>query len=258
MKTPKRWLVDLFKRRYGPVMWRLLAPHWRLKSGVTVEMSSEADWIIFSDIFLDGEYDEPIARMHAALPNGPWTVVDIGANVGLFTLRLVDRIRSYQAASSKLNIHAIEGAPSSYKILLRRLAFAGCGDMVTPHLGLIGNRSGEGVLYESTNHGLSSACAPAENASSIRSNFLNLIDILPHSGPIHLLKCDIEGSEERFIEQYPDLWPRVERAVFELHHNLCDTKRCGRLLMESGLNSRTDLRISPAFSVSLFERHTAL
>jgi FkbM family methyltransferase len=254
MKTPKRWLVDLFKRHYGSNMWRLIAPSWRLKSGVRVEVSSEADWIIFSDIFLDGEDDEPIRRMRAIHPAGPWNVVDVGANVGFFSLRVVDQLPTQEGDSKRLQICAIEGAPSNYDKLLRRLAFSGSGRLVTPYLGLIGERSGTGLIYESLNHGLNSTRAPAGAATSIKSGYLDLEKILPPSAPIHLLKCDIEGSEQKFIEEYPELWPRVERAVFELHHDLCDTERCGRLLAQGGLTRRTDLRKTPAFSVSLFER----
>ena len=38
-----------------------------------------------------------------------------------------------------------------------------------------------------------------------------------------LLKCDIEGAELLFLENYEDLLGKVRNAVFELHHEQCDT-----------------------------------
>ena len=42
---------------------------------------------------------------------------------------------------------------------------------------------------------------------------------------IDLMKIDIEGSEEAFICDLPDIFQHVERLVIEIHPNLCDAHR---------------------------------
>jgi hypothetical protein len=69
-----------------------------------------------------------------------------------------------------------------------------------------------------------------------------------------LLKCDIEGAELLFIQSYADLLRKVKHAVFELHHDQCDTDKCVGILQELGFH-QTIPRANSSFSVSLFSRH---
>jgi hypothetical protein len=66
---------------------------------------------------------------------------------------------------------------------------------------------------------------------------------------IDLLKCDIEGSELLFVENYPDLLRKVEIAVFELHSNLCDTRRVQELLTEYGFTHSEIHRTRESYSL---------
>jgi len=59
---------------------------------------------------------------------------------------------------------------------------------------------------------------------------------------IHLLKCDIKGSEQAFLENYPQLLERVEVGTRELHHSLNDSRRCHDLLQEYGFQVHTRKR----------------
>ena len=47
----------------------------------------------------------------------------------------------------------------------------------------------------------------------------------------------MKQAEEAFIESYCDLLALQPRLVFEFHHDLCDTKKCDRLLKERGFDS---------------------
>ena len=85
--------------------------------------------------------------------------------------------------------------------------------------------------------------------------FVDLDTLLPPGERIALLKCDIEGAEEIFLENYPQLFSRVDRAVFELHYDRCNVDRCVDLLDQAGLTRRTVIRdCRPEYSVDLFER----
>ena len=64
---------------------------------------------------------------------------------------------------------------------------------------------------------------------------VNLDDLFPIPIAIDLLKCDIEGAEQIFLNHYPGLMQRVQSAVFELHSNYCDAKKCIELIQAAGL-----------------------
>jgi hypothetical protein len=68
------------------------------------------------------------------------------------------------------------------------------------------------------------------------------------------MKCDIEGSEESFIANYPDVLSRTERAVFEFHPRFCDVARCVELLASAGLAHSVVLRSHPLYEVRYFTR----
>ena len=68
-----------------------------LPSGVRVEIGSPSDWFVYNEVFVDGEYDAVLDALIASPAPSP-IVLDLGANVGLFTLRLMDRwLRSSRA-----------------------------------------------------------------------------------------------------------------------------------------------------------------
>ena len=78
--------------------------------------------------------------------------------------------------------------------------------------------------------------------------------LFPEGVSIDLLKCDIEGSELELLESYGDLLRRVEIAVIELHHEICDTARCYELLRAAGFAGEERLREDDRVSVALFWR----
>jgi len=70
---------------------------------------------------------------------------------------------------------------------------------------------------------------------------------------IDFSKCDIEGSELMFIENYGDLLRKVRYAVFALHHDLCDTEKCLSILESLGFQ-QTISRANDSCSVSFHSR----
>ncbi len=76
---------------------------------------------------------------------------------------------------------------------------------------------------------------------------------MENTSEIDLLKCDIEGAELLFLENYEDLLAKVRNAVFELHHEQCDTAKCRAILKKSGFRE-TVLRDTPTFSVNFMTR----
>lgn len=226
--------------------------HWKTASGLRVSVLGAADWYLYNEIFVEGEYDAPIdAVLRRAPASAPVSVLDLGANVGFFTLRFVDRLRRARP-EQPFRVTMVEGSPRLAGEAARRVVEAnGLGDRVRVVHGLAGDRRGSARLHEGDFHprnGLSG------DGSGTEVPFVNLETLLPPGEPIDLLKCDIEGSEERFAESYGALLRRVRAAVVELHPALCDTERSLRLMAEAGLTERTLLRQARETSVVFLSR----
>jgi len=245
-KAGRRWL----ERR----AWRRLALRWTLGSGLELEVRSRGDWVLYNDIFVDGEYDEPVLAALAAAPAGnPFTVLDLGANVGFFALRVLDLVRRGVDPGRGLRIVCVEGSRRSHEELRRRLdANEGVASQVETVLGLVGEREGRARLSDRAFHPMSSVVAGSERGEWV--DYVDLERLVPGPAPIALLKCDVEGSELCFLRSYPELLGRVESAVFELHPGLCDVDECVKLLDRAGLSRRKELRRSPSFSLQWFTR----
>ncbi len=70
--------------------WRILQPEICMHSG-TATVRSDSDWGVANEIFVHGDYDRAI--LQAIRPDGqvePLRILDLGANVGFFSLRCID------------------------------------------------------------------------------------------------------------------------------------------------------------------------
>ena len=221
-------------------------------SGMTLRITNPSDWFVFNEIFVKGEYDTAIglALEHAG---ERMSVLDLGANVGFFSLRVLDQRRVLERNDVQVEIVAVEGSPRYYRQLTTRLDEAAVNGGVRPVFGLVGRRSGEGVICE-TVFGARSSIVRSEEGGSARVRFVDLDSVLAPNVPIDLLKCDIEGAEELFLENYPHLLRQTRVAVLELHDTLCDTNRCKRLLAEAGLTMRNSRDGAPGTVTALFVR----
>jgi FkbM family methyltransferase len=245
-KAARRWL----ERR----AWRRLDLRWTLSTGSCAEVRSRGDWVLYNDIFVDGEYDEPLVEALAAAPPGvPFTILDLGANVGFFALRALHRVRRSAAADRPVRIVCVEGNPRIFAELRQRLGSThDPASQVTTALGLVGDRAGRARISDRAFHPMSRIVGDRERGVWV--DFVDLERLLPPPAAISLLKCDIEGSELHFLRTYPDLLQRVQSAVLELHPGLCDVDECTKLLDRAGLRPRKELRRSPSFTLQWFTR----
>jgi FkbM family methyltransferase len=228
---------------------------WTVKSGLKVRVASDSDWVIYNDIFVDGEYDIPIQlALRSAPTDRPLNVLDVGANVGFFTLRFVDLLRRGLGDRLPFRITLVEGSPKIAADLSRRLLDENrLGEGARIVQGLVGERAGAAKFAEYDFHATNSIFFD-RTADSVKVNFVDLDKLFDQDEAVDLLKCDIEGAELRFIENYPALLRRTSAAVFELHHDKCDTERCRKLLSAAGLSDQRLLRQETTFSVWHFLR----
>ena len=231
-----------------------LNPSWTLKSGIVIRVLNYNDWMIYNDIFVEGEYDTAIDDLLAAGREGlrPARILDLGGNVGFFTLRLADRF--LRKGRTDFQVTMVEGSPSTYAELRERLAANEplLAKRVTAVHGLAGERAGFAEIVESESHGENTILDRARGGEKVA--FLDLEELVKSWERIDLLKCDIEGAEELFLRNYSGLIRKTERAVFEFHHDKCDIPLCRRVLAESGLKNTLTVREFGHCSVEFFRR----
>jgi hypothetical protein len=110
LKIFRRALPARLRERLRQWMFEWLDLRWKTRSLVHLHVATFEDWILYNEIFVNGEYDHAIAlAVDAARDDGsPLQVVDLGANVGYFTLRAVDHVLGRGGAVESLTITAVE------------------------------------------------------------------------------------------------------------------------------------------------------
>ena len=146
-RTVKSLVPDALKWKLRKWVWMRLNPSWQLRSGIIIRVLNYNDWMIYNDIFVDGEYDPPIEELLAGTPNGA-RVLDLGGNVGFFTLRVADVF--LRQGRSDFEVIMVEGSPSTFAELNQRLAANEklLQKRVRSVNGLAGERTGAAVIAE--------------------------------------------------------------------------------------------------------------
>ena len=177
-----------------------------LRDGGTVRIrTAPGDRHTFHRIFARDEY-----RLNAFGPGALDTVIDIGAHVGFFAVRvapLAARVLCYEPVLSnfELLLWNVAGFPH---LRAHRLAVAG--------------RRGRVRLFLSerpSSHSMFPREATQRRAG-IEVPCVTLADILEENAVEHcdLLKLDCEGAEYEILFSLPDgLWSRIARVVLEYH-----------------------------------------
>lgn len=179
---------------------------------------------------LSAWYETSILQVYAPerrfVPQPGWAVVDVGANIGAFSVWAAGKM----GASGRLL--AIEPNPVSFRELRRSLdelavhatAFAvACGDV-----------EGEVTLHFQPGYTVSSSLTSFDAASESATVPMRRLDaILGETGISHvdLLKIDVEGAEELVLRGAGDALRRIDRVVLETTHD--DIGRGVRSLMDA-------------------------
>ncbi len=251
----RRVIHNTYWRAKSTILYRylygLLKLDYQLRSGIKLQVASLGEWWTYNDIFVNREYDAAIEEALARSGPGHFVALDLGANVGYFTLRFADLLFHRQTPPRSCEIILIEGSPHNFRELSRRLVAQTIPGLKYQLVhGLVGQKNGWGSIRESAIHVKNTTVGTGGKAQNVA--FVDLEKIVGNE-KIDLLKCDIEGAELSFLENYPELLRRVDTAIIELHHGLCDTSKCRALLSAAGLHE-IELRGDSEVSVSLFSR----
>lgn len=209
--------LDFDRRRACTIRLGGLELHLRPGSG---------ELCLYQEIFRDFAYER-----HPAFALRPgWSVLDCGANIGMFSLRA--------ARAGCAQILALEPDPETFGRLALNLERNGASAVIP--LRLAAGRATCRAAFErsavSTLGQLVSG-APREGSASSRvvvevTTLANLFDRYSVRN-VHLLKLDVEGAECDVLEGARPVLDRVERVVMEYHgaQRLSD---CERLLRQYG------------------------
>jgi len=245
-----RYIWNPFRNVY----WKLLDLECELRSGLRVQVHNRPDWEIYNEVLVNGEYDVPIRHVLDRFEHGrPFVVIDLGGNVGYFALRCANEC-ILREIGEKLSLVVVEGAPLMFRELERRVRTQPLlDDKVRLLNGLAGRKDGDAYITGSHLHYSNVATAESRPGSS-RSTFINLDKELAGFATIDLIKCDIEGSEFDFIDNYEDLLRKTRAAVFELHRFGRSLEDARNKLTQYGFNRRLVLRDTEFYSVEFYTR----
>ena len=150
------------------------------------------------------------------------TVVDIGANIGVYSIFLADLVGTHG------RVFAFEPDPVLFEAAVTNVRVNGKNEVITLHNLALGSRTGQATLHRSTyNSGDNRLSASATHKESVPVNVARADDVLD-GAKIDLIKMDVQGWESdvlRGLEQtlrsnpaltvYFEYWPEGLRRAGE-------------------------------------------
>lgn len=167
------------------------------------------------------------------VPEKCWRILDVGAYIGLYT------VRSARLVGNCGRVYSFEANPWIFSYLTRNIALNRLKNVRTYNLA-VGSEFGEKELYVGESMVNSSLLEEyVEYMSEIntirRVRVVPLDFVLDKLGFVDLLKIDIEGLEEKIISSSKTLAPEnVRRIVVEVHPPLTYSASISRLLEKKG------------------------
>jgi FkbM family methyltransferase len=200
----KNWRTVVSSRRTGVPFNR-----FELRCGAIIGFSGNPPWNIFSDIWRHHEYTRAPLRFYST----PRVVVDIGANVGFFTLYAATQWRD-------ASIYAYEPAPENFATLTHNVELSRASRVCCSSRAVAAAR-GETKLYLKQESGWHSIWAEGAE-SSITVPTISLDDIAREidGEAIDFLKLDCEGAEYAILTGCEALLSTLVRQIAMEYHEV--------------------------------------
>jgi FkbM family methyltransferase len=199
-----------FISRYVPYVDPAI--HWSTRQGTSFETPpGDRAWWSSIESFPFDSY-----RLDELRPRAAFTFLDIGANVGAFSLAVAERFPNARGV-------AVEPIPRTVRYLRRNLARNGLMPAVSARWGAV-TAAGEAVefVYNSKDSSRATAAVIAPDAAGVRVTVpaFRLTEVAEEfADGIDLVKIDIEGGEYELVEHLAEFVRErsVSRLVIEYH-----------------------------------------
>lgn len=238
---PQVWASTLGHRPLPPVV---------LRSGHILYHDTRDDALsLIREIFWEHCYD----HSDFYRPHRSHTVVDIGANIGIFALYL-------ESKAPGIRIHCFEPASDTRAGLVRNVTANHLDESVTVYPFAVLNRNGNVHLNQATHSGHRSflALENADRTSGESVACVSLHEAIRMSGAKHinLLKVDVEGVEiEIFEGADPSIWRHIDRVVVEFHDvvRVGSCERVAMILRANGFQYISIRGLPPRFTLGVIQ-----
>lgn len=199
-----------------------------LRSGIRLRTRQAAEMVTGWGVWVREEY---------RVSKGLGTVVDVGANIGAFTLLAVDRGAS--------RIVAVEPASRTCELLRENLFTNGVAGRVEVVQAGIGGESGARALFLAPDSPMSTCChsgGAGSEAETVRIMTIEQLMAEHQLSHVDLLKMDCEGAEyEALRVSTSEMLQRVDRIILEYHAN-GDYRELVEKLREAGFELKRHTR----------------
>lgn len=225
--TAVRYADALTRRRLGGDR------HYTFKHRGLSFVARPEDWVTVNEVCLMNEYGF-LDEFFTDQP--PQTILDLGANIGLFALESLGR---WPTAA----IYTVEASSSTYRILRQNCARHPQANWTTYQAAVM-DRTGTasfGLSDYSTARRLAHA-ESSESAATEEVPATTLPALLEQFklSEIDLLKIDIEGAEEQVLASSASVLRNTRQVVLELHPEQCDAAAV-RAMLSSAFKHVHDL-----------------
>ncbi len=148
------------------------------------------------------------------------TILDVGAHIGTFAIWVL-------GVNEEAQILSVEADPDTYSVAEINVSeFVKRGMNWRLIRGAAGSKDGALLCLSDTGPSMSHHLDPKGKISVESISLETLISKISSDGSsVDLIKIDIEGAEEAFLCERPDVLKKVETLVIELHPKLCNTER---------------------------------
>ncbi|MBI2053764.1 MAG: FkbM family methyltransferase [Candidatus Staskawiczbacteria bacterium] len=204
---------------------------FEFRNGLKIKTKDAVSSATVSVIFIKKDYGEI---------NDNSVIIDIGANIGVFSL--------YAAQSKNTIIYAFEPLPRNYSLLLENIAFNKLEKNIIPFNLAVGEKEEKRTLYlgespfpsflkisDSPFNAHFGSEPYEQNQQSIEINCVALKDVFDKNNiqTCDILKMDCEGAEFEILYSLPEeYYKKIKEIRMEYHNHLSEPRNNINYLLE--------------------------
>jgi FkbM family methyltransferase len=179
----------IYRGQAGKEKWRTLFENAPLTFAPGVDVSLIASDFMHAEIAFTGEYERRLSRLVVDLGSKGGTFVDVGANIGYFSLL-------WAASHPQSTVHAFEASPKNLPLLRRNVHTNNLDDQIKIYDCALGRDTGPAAfdLGPEGVSGWGGLSIDAAGANIVQVPVKRLDEVLGEAY-IDLLKIDVEGAD---------------------------------------------------------------